>query len=226
MVLQAGDRDSPFREAALAELLQSYWYPLYSYIRRQGYGANTAEDLLQAFLASVLEKDSFRGVEQGQGRFRNFLLVCLRNFLASEVERAKALKRGGHLRVVSLDFATADARFSPEPSHNVTAERLFERDWAQGIIEQTFASLAGDWARSGKERQFQTLSRYLIAAEPAQPYAVAATELGMTEVAVKTAVHRLGARFRELLCQQVIAAIGNDDLLEDEIRHLFSALSV
>jgi RNA polymerase sigma-70 factor (ECF subfamily) len=226
MVLQAGDRDSPFREAALAELLQSYWYPLYGYIRRQGYDANTAEDLLQAFLASVLERDSFRGVQQGQGRFRNFLLVCLRNFLASEVERAKALKRGGNLRIGSLDFATADARYSLEPSHNVTAERLFERDWAQGIIEQTFTSLADDWARSGKERQFQTLSRYLIAAEPAQSYAAAAAELRTTEGAVKTAVHRLRAQFRELLCQQVIATIGNDDLLEDEIRHLFSALSL
>src|SRR4029078_8283064 len=103
--------------------------------------------------------------------------------------------------VASLCCSHGDCRVAGERSHNVTAERLFERDWAQGIIEQTFASLADDWARSGKERQFQTLSRYLIATQPAQTYAAAATELGMTEGAVKTAVHRLRAQFRELLCQ-------------------------
>jgi RNA polymerase sigma-70 factor (ECF subfamily) len=226
MVLQAIDRNSPFREEALAELLQAYWYPLYGYIRRRGYDAHTAEDLLQAFLASVLEKDSFRGVQQGQGRFRNFLLVCLRNFLVSEVERARALKRGGNLRIGSLDFAGADARYQLEPSHNITAERLFERDWAQGIIEQTFARLAGEWAKSGKARQFQILSRYLITTSAAPSYAEAAAKLRTTEGAVKTAVHRLRAQFRELLCQHVVTTIGNDDLLEDEIRHLFSALSL
>ena len=101
MVLQAGDCDSPQREAVLAELLQAYWYPLYGFIRRQGYEAHAAEDLMQGFVARLLEKDSLRGVQQGRGRFRNFLLVSLRNYLASQVERSKAQKRGGNSRVVS-----------------------------------------------------------------------------------------------------------------------------
>jgi RNA polymerase sigma-70 factor (ECF subfamily) len=226
MVLQAGDQNSPFRQQALADLLQAYWYPLYGYIRRQGYQADAAEDLLQAFMANILEKNSFRSVREGQGRFRNFILVCLRNFLASESERTRALKRGGNAQTLSLDFNDANARYQLEPSHNVTAERLFERDWALDIIEKAFARLAADWAQSGKQLQFQVLSKYLSATRPAPSYAEAAAQLGATEGAVKTAVHRLRGQFRQILCDEVFTTLGNDDLLEDEIRHLFSALAV
>ena len=226
MVLQAGDQDSPHREQALSELLQAYWHPLYCYIRRQGYQQAAAEDLLQAFVANVLERNSFSKVHAGRGRFRNFLLVCLRNFLASEAERAHTLKRGGATRALSLDFEGADARYQLEPSHDLTAERLFERDWALGIIEKTFATLSGQWTQAGKVKQFEVLSKYLVAAQSDPTYADAAAQLGVSEGAVKTAVHRLRAQFRELLCEQVMSTLGNDDLLEDEIRLLFSALSV
>jgi RNA polymerase sigma factor (sigma-70 family) len=226
VVLQAGDRNSPLREQALAELLQSYWYPLYGFIRRQGYSAEAAEDLLQGFIARLLEKDSLRNVQEGRGRFRSFLLVCLRNYLASEAERTSAQKRGGGSHALSLDFETADSRYQLEPSHDVTAERLFERDWALEVIEQTFARLKAESAAAGKDRQLATLSKYLIAAESTPPYAAAAESLGMSEGAVKTAVHRLRARFRELLCDEVAATLGKDDLLEDEIQRLFAALRV
>jgi RNA polymerase sigma-70 factor (ECF subfamily) len=226
MVLQAGDRNSPEREAALAELLQAYWYPLYGYIRRQGYEAHAAEDLLQGFIARLLEKDSLRDVQEGRGRFRNFLLVSLRNYLASEVERSRAQKRGGNSRVLSLDFKAADARYQCEPSHDVTADRLFERDWALGVIEQTFARLAAESSEADKGRQFAMLSKYLASTTTAPSYAEAAVELGMSEGAVKTAVHRLRAKFRERLCEQVATTLGNDDLMEDEIHRLFAALRV
>ena len=226
VVLQAGDKDSPLREEALAELLQAYWYPLYGFVRRQGYNAHVAEDLLQGFIARLLEKDSLRGVREGQGRFRSFLLVCLRNYLASEVERNKALKRGGSSRILSLDFEAADARYQREPSHDVTAERLFERDWALGVIEQTFCRLAAEWNEAGKTQQFAALSKYLVATETVPSYASAAADLGMSEGAVKTAVHRLRGRFRELLCEQVAATLHSDDLMEDEIHRIFAALRV
>ena len=127
---------------------------------------------------------------------------------------------------MSLDFEGADARYQLEPSHDLTAERLFERDWALGIIEKTFATLSGQWTQAGKVKQFEVLSKYLVAAQSAPTYADAAAQLGVSEGAVKTAVHRLRAQFRELLCEQVMSTLGNDDLLEDEIRLLFSALSV
>jgi RNA polymerase sigma-70 factor (ECF subfamily) len=226
MVLQAGNRDSPEREAALAELLQAYWYPLYGYIRRKGYEAHAAEDMLQGFIARLLEKDSLRGVQEGRGRFRNFLLVSLRNYLASEVERAKAQKRGGTSRVLSLDFDAADARYQCEPSHDETAERYFERDWALGVIEQTFARLAAESSEADKGQQFAVLSKYLVSASAVPSYAAAAAELGISEGAVKTAVHRLRAKFRERLCEQVATTLGNDDLIEDEIHRLFAALQM
>ena len=226
VVLQAGDQNSPIRQQALAELLEAYWYPLYSYVRRQGYSADAAEDLIQAFTANILEKNIFRSVREGQGRFRNFVLVCLRNFLASESERARALKRGGNTPALSLDFNSASARYQHEPTHNATAERLFERDWALDIIEKAFSRLADEWTKAGKQKHFQILSKYLIATSAAPPYAEAAAKLGATEGAVKTAVHRLRAQFRQYLCDEVFTTLGNDDLLEDEIRHLFSALAV
>lgn len=226
VVLQAADSNSPERERALAELLQSYWFPLYGYIRRQGYQAAAAEDLLQGFIARLLEKDSLRNVRGGQGRFRNFLLVALRNYLASEAERAHAQKRGGNNRNLSLDFQAADTRYQIEPSHSLTADRLFERDWALDVIEQTFARLTDEWYKAGKQRQFAVLSRYLVPTNTAPLYSAAATELGASEGAVKTAVHRLRGQFRQFLCEQVATTLGNDDLLEDEIRRLFAALSV
>lgn len=226
VVLQAGDRNSAESAAALAELLESYWYPLYGFIRRQGYGEHEAEDLLQGFIARLLEKDSLSHVQQGRGRFRNFLLVCLRNYLAGEVERATAAKRGGGSRPVSIDFQAADTRYTHEPAHKLTADRQFERDWALELIRQAFARLASEWKSAGKESQFAALSKYLLGAEPAPTYAKAAERLGMSEGAVKTAVHRLRGQFRELLCEQVAGTLDRDDLLEDEIRRLFSALRV
>ena len=226
VVLQAADRDSAERDAALAELLESYWYPLYGFIRRQGYDQHEAEDLLQGFIARLLEKDSLSHVEEGRGRFRNFLLVCLRNYLAGAVEQASAQKRGGGRRPVSIDFQAADTRFTHEPAHELTAQRQFERDWALELIGQAFARLAAEWKSTGKEKQFAALSQYLVGTEPAPSYAAAAAKLGMTEGAVKTAVHRLRGRFREALCEQVAATLDRDELLEDEIRRLFAALRV
>ena len=127
---------------------------------------------------------------------------------------------------LSIDFNSASARYQLEPSHNATAERLFERDWALDIIEKAFSRLADDWTKAGKQKHFQILSKYLIATDAAPPYAEAAAKLGTTEGATKTAVHRLRGQFRQYLCDEVLTTLGNDDLLEDEIRHLFSALAV
>jgi len=226
MVLQAGDPNSPVRQQALSELLQSYWYPLYGFIRRQGRDAVEAEDLLQDFVTRLLEKDLLQGVREGQGRFRNFLLVCLRNYMTDEASRSGALKRGGGVRKLSLDFESAGVRYRSEPSHEATAERLSERDWALELIQQTFGRLSAEWESQGKSRHFTALSKFLIGSSTDATYAATGVELGMSEGAVKTAVHRLRGRFRQLLCEQVSATLSSDELLEDEIRRLFAALGV
>ena len=127
---------------------------------------------------------------------------------------------------MSIDYQAADARFAHEPAHELTAQRQFERDWALEIISQAFTRLAAEWKSAGKTKQFAALSKYLVGTEPAPSYAAAAEKLGMSEGAVKTAVHRLRGQFREALCEQVAATLDRDDLLEDEIRRLFSALRV
>jgi RNA polymerase sigma-70 factor (ECF subfamily) len=224
VVLLASGPNSPKREKALAELMEMYWYPLFAFLRRQGHAIQEAEDLLQGFIARLLEKDLLRGVQEGHGRFRNFLLICLRNFLVNEAERQRAEKRGGGRKPLSFDVEAADARIRLEPAHDMSPQRLFERDWARGLIEQTYARLAEAWSTAGKQTTFAALSKYLVGREGSLPYADEAARLGMTEGAVKTAVHRLRAQFRRILCEQVAATLDRDDLLEDEIRRLFAAL--
>jgi RNA polymerase sigma-70 factor (ECF subfamily) len=221
--LASGD-NSPQREQALAQLMEMYWYPLYAFVRRQGHNIHQAEDLLQGFMARLLEKDMLRGVEEGHGRFRNFLLVCLRRYLANEGQRERAEKRGGGRRPLSFDITAADERFRREPAHDLTPQRLYERDWARGLIEQAYARLAEEWNAAGRQTTFAALSRYLVGREDGLPYAQAAKLLGSTEGAVKTAVHRLRGQFRRILCEQVASTLDRDDLLEDEIRRLFAAL--
>jgi RNA polymerase sigma-70 factor (ECF subfamily) len=226
VVLQAADRRSPEHRAAMAAMLQSYWYPLFVFIRRQGYDVHQAEDLLQGFLARLLEKELLRNVGEGHGRFRNFLLVCLRRYLANEAEREQAQKRGGEAATLSFDFAAADARYQHEPADELTPQRQFERDWAVELLEKTFRRLAESWSAAGKQASFLALKDFLIAPREGASYAATAERLGMTEGAVKTAVHRLRAQFRQILCDEVAATLDRDELLEDEIRRLFSALRV
>jgi DNA-directed RNA polymerase specialized sigma24 family protein len=130
------------------------------------------------------------------------------------------------MRNLSLDFDTANSRYRHEPAHDTTAERLFERDWAIELIEQTFHRLASEWQQQGKTEQFAALSKFLIGTANGATYAATGAGLGMSEGAVKTAIHRLRGRFRQLLCEQVSTTLASDEILEDEIRRLFSALSM
>jgi RNA polymerase sigma factor (sigma-70 family) len=224
LVLRAADRHSIDGRKALAEMLELYWYPLYGYLRRQGYDSHEAEDLLQAFIARILEKDLFQDVAAGRGRFRNFLLVSLRRFAASAQERASARKRGGQSAIYSFDIHDADRRYASDPAHELTAERLFDRAWALELLHQALARLNESWETADKARVFKSLKGFLLPQRGEGSYREVADQLGMTEGAVKTAVHRLRAQFRQILCDQVAATLDRDELLEDEIHRLFAAL--
>jgi RNA polymerase sigma-70 factor (ECF subfamily) len=205
-------------------MLQLYWYPLFSYLRRQGHNVHEAEDLLQAFIARVLEKDVLQDVAAGRGRFRNFLLVSLRRFMAGEHERASAQKRGGQSAIHSFDLRDADRRYASDPAHELTAERLFDRAWAMQLLRQSLVRLNESWQLADKAEVFKALKGFLLPQHGEGSYREAAQRLGMTEGAVKTAVHRLRAQFRQILCEQVAATLDRDELLEDEIHRLFAAL--
>src|SRR5271166_4262262 len=162
VVLRAGQYEPAQAQAALAQLCEGYWYPLYSFIRRRGYSPHDAQDLTQAFFAHLLEKRGLGRVDPEQGRFRTFLLASLKNFLANDWDRANALKRGGGQTIVSFHQENAESRYQLEPSHNLTPERLFQRQWALTLLDQVLAALRDEYQSEGKGAIFEELKAALI----------------------------------------------------------------
>src|SRR5512137_58778 len=137
VVLSAQDPASPRSAEALEMLCRAYWYPLYAYARRAGHSPADAEDLTQGFFARLVEKDYLKTAAREKGRFRTFLLVALKRFLANEWDRQHAQKRGGFTPIVSIDQELAESRFAAEPAHHVQPDVLFDRQWAMTLLDQT-----------------------------------------------------------------------------------------
>jgi RNA polymerase sigma-70 factor (ECF subfamily) len=216
--------ETPRAAAALAELCRVYWYPLYAYVRRRNYEVHEAEDLTQEFFARLLEKNFLADVDPEKGKFRAFLLAALKHFLANEWRSSQAQKRGGGQPIVSLDTSAAETRYRLEPSHNLTPERLFERQWAITVLDRVLAGLQAEFAAQGKQPLFEELKQFLAAEQPAEGHADAAKKLGMTPGAVKTAVHRLRRQYRALLRDEIAQTVANPEEIDDEIRYLLSCL--
>jgi RNA polymerase sigma factor (sigma-70 family) len=225
VVLAAGRNDSTRAQAALEKLCRSYWYPLYAFVRRLGHGPHDAEDLVQGFFAVCLEKNYLGAADQAKGRFRSFLLTALKYFLANEWDKARTQKRGGALPVISLDSLTAEQRYALEPADQFTAEKLFERRWALTLLDKVITRLHDEQAGAGKLKQFEALKESITAAGRGTPYAALAAQLGTSEGAIKVAVHRLRQRYRELLEEEIANTVASPEEIEEERRHLLSALS-
>ena len=223
MILAARGEPSPRAADAMAELCRTYWYPLYAYVRRRGHETSEAEDLTQEFFARLLAKDYLAGVDPEKGKFRAFLLASLKHFLMNEWDRSRAQKRGGGKPLVSLDALSAEGRYRLEPAHNLTAERLFERQWALTVLEQVLARLQAEWASHGRQAIFDALKGSLTGAAEAG-YAEIGDGLAMTEAAVKVAAHRLRRRYRELLREEIAQTVASPEEIDDEIRYLLSCV--
>jgi RNA polymerase sigma-70 factor (ECF subfamily) len=223
LVVAAQQKAAPQAGAALADLCRLYWYPLYAFIRRRGHDATEAEDLTQAFFARLLEKDGLAAVTPTRGRFRSFLLAACQHFLANERERASARKRGGG-RVLPLDLSDAEVRYCREPSHELTPEVLFERRWALALLARVLQGLREEYELGGKGRLFDAL-RGQLTGDGTAAYATLAADLGMTENAVKTAVHRLRKRYGERLRAEIADTVATEAEIDEEIRELFRALA-
>ena len=222
IVLAAGHRSQPDSKAALAKLCEAYWFPLYCYVRRSGHGADEAQDLTQAFFATLLEKESLRAADPHRGRFRSFLLASMNHFLANQ-RRRLAQKRGGGRVPLSLDFPSAESRFSREPSHDLTPEKVYERRWAMTLLERGLSQLRQEYVAGGKAAIFDRLAVFL-AGDRGPAYHDIAVELGMTQGAVKVAVHRLRKRCREHLRCEVAQTVAAGQDVEDELRDLLAAV--
>ena len=223
--MAAGDSASIQHEPALGTLCQTYWFPLYAYLRRRGYDTHEAEDYTQGFFTGILERKGLQRADPKYGKFRSFLLVSLKNFLADEWDRSQAQKRGGDKKVLSLDFDAAANRYDQEPSHHISPEKFFERSWALTVLTRAMDRLKAESAVSDKQQLFYHLKVYLTADKDAVPYKDVAAKLEMTEGAVKVAVHRLRRRYRELVRDEIAQTVTTEAQVDEEIRDLFAALA-
>jgi RNA polymerase sigma factor (sigma-70 family) len=215
---------SPGVDAALATLCETYWYPLYAFLRSRGSSVEDAQDLTQAFFARVLEKDAIKQADPARGRFRSFLLASLKNFAANEWDREIAKKRGGGVPAMPLEFERGEGRFQMEPPSRETPDRMFDRRWALTLLDRVLSRVHADAVEGGRETQFDRLKTYLTGDQPQRSYAEVATELGMSEGAVKVAVHRLRRRFRDSLRDEIAQTVSSPAEIEDELRHLWTAV--
>ncbi len=224
VVRAAGRPESTDYRQAMETLCESYWFPLYAYLRRCGYDNNSAEEYTQAFFARLLEKKGLRSANPKQGKFRSFLLAALKHFLSNERARARAKKRGGDRRILSLDFESAESRYALEPADEVSPEKLFERSWALTVLRRTMVRLQNEAKTARKRKLFDVLKGYLTMDKDVVPYNEAACKLGMTDGAVKVAVHRLRKHYRKLLRDEIAQTVTNAEEVNEEIRDLFEAL--
>jgi len=224
-VLHAADSNDPAAEASLARLCQIYWYPLYYYARRLGHSREDAQDLTQEFLTRLVHKEYLKGVKQEKAKFRSFLLVALKGFLANEWDRAHRRKRGGGQELLSFDAQDTENRFLAEPMEEMSPEKAFERRWALALLSQVLARLETEFCASNKAPLFQELKALLSGEETDSSYAEIGQRFGMSESNIKVTVHRLRRRYRELLREEVTSTVASPQEINEEIRHLFATLS-
>jgi RNA polymerase sigma factor (sigma-70 family) len=225
VVLAARDPDSPRRDSALETLCQAYWYPLYAYVRRVGHPPHDAQDLTQEFFARLLARDYLRAADPEKGRFRSFLLIALRRFLANEWDRARAQKRGGGRANLPLDLAESESRYTLEPASEDSADRLYERRWALTLVERAMSRLRAEHESAGRIAEFEALKIALTAGRGGVPYAELSRTLRQSEGAVRVAVHRLRRRFRDLFREEVAATVADPADTDSELTQLMEILS-
>jgi RNA polymerase sigma factor (sigma-70 family) len=225
VVLAAGRNDTTGAVDALTQLCQTYWYPLYAYVRHRGYSPHDAQDLTQEFFARLLAKNSLAEVTRVGGKFRSFLLTAMNRFLVDEWRKNQAAKRGQGITAISLDADDAETRFGREPVNAITPETLYEQNWALALLEAVYCRLEREYTEAGKGELFQELKFCLTGAGDSVPYAELSRRLCKPENTIKTLVHRLRQQYRQLLREEVAKVVVTAAEIEEELSYLFRALS-
>lgn len=226
LVLAASQPDSPEARAALASLCETYWYPVYAFLRRRGYDRDRSKDLTQELFAQLIEKRSFEVADKERGRFRSFLLACLRHLLSHEYKKEHAAKRGGEYTFVPLDEVLAENRYGAEPADdNMSPEKLFERRWALTLLDQAMEDLKREYVDSGRSQQFDALHPLIAgASDSSATYAEVAARLNLNENAARQAAFRMRTRFGDLLRSKVAFTVASPEELEAELMQFRLAL--
>jgi RNA polymerase sigma-70 factor (ECF subfamily) len=225
LVLSAGHDSAPGAQAALEQLCRTYWYPLYAFLRRSGHPEADAEDLIQSFFVRLIERDWLATADPAKGRFRSFLLICLKRFVGGEARKAEAQKRGGRSVTVSLDDADAARRYATEMVEGLAPDDVYDRRWALTLLEQAWDRLREECQATGRLPLFEHLRAAQDGGSEAPSYEALAVLLNLTEAALKSALFRLRARYREVLRQEVAQTVSNPGEVDDEIRHLLQVLT-
>lgn len=224
LVLQAGQGGSAGAQEALSGLCQTYWPPLYSYIRREGYPPEDARDLTQEFFYRFLQRDSLTGVHPAAGKFRSYLLACLKHFLVNERERVHAQRRGGGVPVLPLEPGDAETRYSLEPADHLTPDVLFDRQWAFTVVERTLEALKREHAMQRKAFAFDEIEGFLPRGRGRASRTELAAKYGWDLNRVDVVIHRVRQRFGALLRREIAQTVSCQSEVDDEIRYLISIL--
>jgi len=224
VVLDANQEDSSVALVALEKLARAYWYPLYAYVRRRGHDAHAAEDLTQEFFVRLIDRNSFARADRSKGRFRSWLLGAMNHFLAHEWEKARAQKRGAGAATIPLDEATSSERYQRHLAVESAPEKLYDQQWALTVLERAVARLRAGYVADGRPELYEHLKAFVSGEGAAPSYAEAALHLGLSEGAVKSAIHRLRQRFQELVREEVAETVCTPADLEDELRHLIAVI--
>jgi RNA polymerase sigma-70 factor (ECF subfamily) len=225
VVLAAGDETSPKAEEALARLCQTYWFPIYAFVRKRGHSPEQAKDLTQAFFANFLEKQHVTKANRERGRFRSFLMTSMENFLRNENDRAQAQKRGGGRGLLSLDEQDAEARYLREPTTEMDPAKAFEQRWAATLLLTVLNRLQVEFGATGRGDLFEALQAHFWGDSESTPYPELAERFGLSLTNVKAIAHRLRQRYRELLREEIAHTVALPSQVDDEIRHLMQVVS-
>jgi RNA polymerase sigma factor (sigma-70 family) len=223
-VLTAARSDTTRARAALEQLCRKYWQSLYVYVRGTGRSREEAEDLTQEFFARWLASNTVARADPARGRFRSFLLISLKHFLANEWEKARAQKRGGGAQLIPLEFDTAETRCAQPIAPGDTPDRAYDRQWALALLDVVLGRVRQEYTDSGRDDLFVGLKDTLSGGRAEIPYRELGLRLGMSEGAVRVAAHRLRQRYRELLRDEIANTVAGPGEVEEELRQLFAAL--
>ena len=224
VILQAADSGSPEGVEALERLCRAYWYPLYAFVRRWGYGVDEGMDTIQDFFSHLLRNRLIGAADRRRGRFRTFLLHALKNFMADQRRKEAAQRRGGGEKVFSLEAGEAESRYALEAAHDLTPEKLFERKWAKAVFARVMDGLEAEYRTAGQTGRFGVFVRYLGEQERGLSHAEAATSLDMTETAFRTAFHRFRQRYRELFRREISLLVTGAREVDEEMMHIIATM--
>ncbi len=225
MVVSSREPDSEIRRDSLEALCRAYWYPLFAYLRRKGYGPEAAADYVQSFFVELIDKDFLEAVSPEKGRFRWFLMSAVKSFVAKEVEKQSAQKRGGDRQFLSLNVDDAEQRYQLEPVDGWTAEKLFDRRWALAVLHQALETLRSEQEAKGKLELYLALQPTLSGIPmTSEQYTEIGDRFGMLAGAVKVAALRLRQKYRDTIRDIVAQTVIESDRVGDELDELLAAL--